>query len=64
MKSLFMGRDTNALAVLLSSILLLIAILAGGIAYRSEENSLYVLAALLAITGLLVPSCLIIANQW
>jgi regulator of protease activity HflC (stomatin/prohibitin superfamily) len=64
MKNLFMGRDTNTLAALLSSILLLMAVLAGGIAYRLDENSLYVLAALLAITGLLVPSSLVIANQW
>jgi uncharacterized membrane protein YqiK len=59
-----MGRGANAFAVLVSSVLFLSAACLAVIAYFWREPLVYAAVALLAILGILVPRCLIIANQW
>ena len=50
--------------VLLSSILFLIAVCAAGAGYHWVAPTAYVAAILFAIFALLLPRCLMIANQW
>jgi regulator of protease activity HflC (stomatin/prohibitin superfamily) len=64
MKDLLMGRGANAFAVLLSSILLLIAVCAVGAGYHWMAPAAYITAVLFAIFAILLPRCLMIANQW
>jgi regulator of protease activity HflC (stomatin/prohibitin superfamily) len=64
MKDLLTGRGASAFATLLSSILLLIAACAGWAGHRWAAPTAYVAAVLLAIFGILLPRCLMIANQW
>ncbi|HEX3347906.1 MAG TPA: SPFH domain-containing protein, partial [Acetobacteraceae bacterium] len=64
MRDLLMGRGANAFAVLVSSVLFLSAACLAVIAYFWREPLVYAAVALLAILGILVPRCLIIANQW
>jgi regulator of protease activity HflC (stomatin/prohibitin superfamily) len=64
MTDLLMGRGASAFAALLSSILLLIAAGAGWAGYHWTAPTAYVAAVLLAIFGILLPRCLMIANQW
>lgn len=64
MKDLLMGRSANAFAVLLASILLLIAASAALVGYRWMAPIADVAAIIFAIFGLLLPRCLMIANQW
>jgi regulator of protease activity HflC (stomatin/prohibitin superfamily) len=64
MRDLLMGRGANPFAVLLSSILLLAAAGIAWMAYISLGPPGYVAAVFLAIGGILLPRCLIIANQW
>lgn len=64
MKDLVMGRSANAFAVLLSSILLLIAACAAWAGYHWTAPSAYITAVFFAVFGILLPRCLMIANQW
>ncbi len=64
MKDLNTGRGANAFAVLLASLMVLIAIGLGLLAYFGKMPPLYGPAGLLAVIGILLPRCLIIANQW
>ena len=64
MKDLLMGRGANAFAALLSSILLLIAACAAGAGYHWMAPTAYIAAVLFAIFAILLPRCLMIANQW
>jgi regulator of protease activity HflC (stomatin/prohibitin superfamily) len=59
-----MGRGANAFAVLLSSVLFLIAVGLGVIAYLWRVPVAYPVAALIVVLGMLIPRSLIIANQW
>jgi hypothetical protein len=51
-------------AILLSSILLLIAACAAGAGYHWMAPIAYIAAVLFAIFAILLPRCLMIANQW
>jgi regulator of protease activity HflC (stomatin/prohibitin superfamily) len=64
MRDLLMGRGANALAVLVSSVLLLAAAAFAGAGYFWGAHPAYVVAAVLVVIAILVPRCLIIANQW
>ena len=64
MTNLMKGRGGNDFSVLLSAFLLLLAACAGGIGYLKGETAAYAAAAILAVTGLFVPQCVMIANQW
>ncbi len=64
MKDLLMGRGANAFAVLLSSILLLIAVCSAGAGYYWMKPAAYAVAFILAVLAIIIPRCLIIANQW
>ena len=64
MNNLVMGRGANALAVLVAWILLVAAGCLCWVGYRAGAPAAYVGAGLLAVIGVLVPRCLIIANQW
>jgi hypothetical protein len=57
MKDLLMGRGANAFAVLLSSILLLIAVCAAGAGYHWMAPTAYITAILFAIFAILLPRC-------
>lgn len=59
-----MGRGANAFAVLLSSILLLIAACAAAVGYHWMAPSAYIAAVLFVVFAILLPRCLMIANQW
>jgi regulator of protease activity HflC (stomatin/prohibitin superfamily) len=59
-----MGRGANPFAVLLSIILLLLAAAAAAVGHRADAPLAYAAAAILLILAILVPRCLIIANQW
>jgi regulator of protease activity HflC (stomatin/prohibitin superfamily) len=63
MRNLTMGRGGNEFATLLSAFLLLLAASAGGAGYLRTEPASYVAAGILVVVGLLVPQCLMIANQ-
>jgi regulator of protease activity HflC (stomatin/prohibitin superfamily) len=64
MRDLIMGRGANPFAVLLSSILLLAAACLVGAGYVWTAHPAYIAAAILVVIAILVPRCLIIANQW
>ena len=64
MKDLLMGRGANAFAVLLSSILLLISVCAAAAGYHWMAPAAYITAVLFAVFAMLLPRCLMIANQW
>jgi regulator of protease activity HflC (stomatin/prohibitin superfamily) len=64
MRDLLMGRGANALAVLVSSILLLAAAAFAAAGYFWGAHPAYIVAAVLVVIAILVPRCLIIANQW
>ncbi len=64
MKSPLTGRSPSAFAMLLSSSLLLAAAVAAGYGYRENIPAGYIIAVPLLILAVLVPQCLIIANQW
>jgi regulator of protease activity HflC (stomatin/prohibitin superfamily) len=64
MRDLLMGRGANALAVLVSSILLLAAAAFAGAGFFWGAHPAYIVAAVLVVIAILVPRCLIIANQW
>ena len=64
MKSPLTGRSPSAFAMLLSVILLLAAAVAAGYGYRGNLPAGYIIAVPLLILGVLVPQCLIIADQW
>jgi len=64
MKDLLVGRGANAFATLLSSILLLGAACCAWVGYVWTLPVLYVVSGALMVLALLIPRCLIIANQW
>lgn len=64
MRDLVMGRGANPFAVLLSSILLLAAASFAVAGYVFEAHPAYVVTAVLVVLAILIPRCLIIANQW
>jgi regulator of protease activity HflC (stomatin/prohibitin superfamily) len=64
MRDLVMGRGANPFAVLLSSILLLAAAGFAGLGYIFAAHPAYVVTAILVVIAILIPRCLIIANQW
>ncbi|MBN9563786.1 MAG: serine hydrolase [Alphaproteobacteria bacterium] len=64
MVEFLMGRGANALAVLLSCIVLLIAAFLGWIGYRDAALGAYVGAGILVVLALLIPRSLRVANQW
>jgi regulator of protease activity HflC (stomatin/prohibitin superfamily) len=64
MVEFLMGRGANALAVLLSCIVLLIAAFLGWIGYRDAATGCYVGAGVLVVIALLIPRSLRVANQW
>ena len=64
MVEFLMGRGANALAVLLSCIVLLIAAFLGWIGYRDAAPAAYIGAGILVIIALLIPRSLRVANQW
>jgi hypothetical protein len=59
-----MGRDANPFAVLLSSILLLAAAAFAVAGYVLAAHPAYIVTAILVSLAILIPRCLIIANQW
>jgi hypothetical protein len=58
-----MGRGANPFAVLLSSILLLAAAAFAVAGYVLAAHPAYVVTAILVSLAILIPRCLIIANQ-
>jgi len=64
MRDLVMGRGANPFAVLLSSILLLAAAGFAGLGYIFAAHPAYVVTAILVVIAIVIPRCLIIANQW
>src|SRR3954451_25331475 len=64
MQDLLFGRGANTFATLLSSILLLGAACCGWVGYVWTLPVLYVVSGALMVLALLIPRCLIIANQW
>ena len=64
MKDLATGRGTNAFAVLLASLMIVIAIGLGILGHFRAMPFAYIPAGVLIIIGILLPQCLIIANQW
>jgi regulator of protease activity HflC (stomatin/prohibitin superfamily) len=64
MRSPLTGRSPSAFAMLLSLCLLLAAAVSAWFGYRGNFPAGYIVAAPLLILGVLVPQCLIIANQW
>jgi regulator of protease activity HflC (stomatin/prohibitin superfamily) len=64
MRDLLMGRGANAVAVILAMIVFLVAAFLVWEGYRWDAPASYITAAALAIVGLLIPRCMIIANQW
>ena len=64
MRSPLTGRSPSAFAMLLSLSLLLVAAVAAGIGYRADMPVGYIIGGTLLIVGVLVPQCLVIANQW
>ena len=59
-----MGRGANAFAVLLSSVLFLLAVGLGVIGWLWREPAAYPVVGLLVVLALLIPRSLVIANQW
>ncbi|GLS19699.1 membrane protein [Labrys miyagiensis] len=55
---------SNALATLLSTIFLVLGVLAAAAGYRNDQTALYILAGLLLIISFLIPRSLVIADQW
>jgi hypothetical protein len=64
MKDFIMGAGANAVATLLSSILFVFAIGLALLGRLEAVPSAYVAAAILVIIAIVLPRCLIIANQW
>ena len=64
MRSPLTGRSPNAFATLLSLSLLLVAAAFAAIGYRGDTAYCYAISVLLIIAAVLVPQCLIIADQW
>jgi hypothetical protein len=64
MKDLLFGRGANTFATLLSSILLLGAACCVWAGYFWVLPAMYVVSSLLVVLALLIPRCLLIANQW
>jgi regulator of protease activity HflC (stomatin/prohibitin superfamily) len=64
MRDFLMGRGANPFAVLLSSILVLLAIASAVAGSLTQAGQAYVAAGILIILAILIPRCLIIANQW
>jgi regulator of protease activity HflC (stomatin/prohibitin superfamily) len=64
MRSPLTGRSPSAFAMLLSLSLLLAAAASGAIGYRGDNPYCYAIAVFLIIAAVLVPQCLIIADQW
>src|SRR6185437_8742335 len=64
MVEFLMGRGANALAVLLSCIVLLVAAFLGWIGYRDAATGFYAGAGVLVVIALLIPRSLRVANQW
>jgi regulator of protease activity HflC (stomatin/prohibitin superfamily) len=64
MRDLLMGRGANAVAVILAMIVFLVAAFLVWEGYRWDAPASYITAAALAVVGLLIPRCMVIANQW
>src|SRR4051794_22072324 len=64
MRDFLMGRGANPFAALLSSILLLLAVASAAAGHAWDRPGAFAGTAILLILAILIPRCLIIANQW
>jgi regulator of protease activity HflC (stomatin/prohibitin superfamily) len=64
MRSPLTGRSPSAFAKLLSLILLLLAAASAAIGYQTSVPACYAISVLFIIAAVLLPQCLIIADQW
>jgi hypothetical protein len=64
MRSPLTGRNPSAFAMLLSLSLFLAAAASAAIGYHGDVPAYYAIAVGLIILAILVPQCLIIADQW
>jgi regulator of protease activity HflC (stomatin/prohibitin superfamily) len=58
------GGGRNKPATVIAVILIVLGLVAARYGWRDDVSSLYVLAAVLIVIGLLVPQALLMANQW